>query len=471
MELLEISDHTLIHPHYARTSLCGLPMELLIRILWYTQCYGSLEYKSIMLLTEFITTVATCRHIRDVALATPELWTCLDHRWNTEWLRLCLVRSQKHALEIDWHEDKSKGKNTLPIMQDNLHRASLITWRLSPGSGQRFSSTHTVLSSTIPLLKELRLLSERYVFHLEPEKLGGWTMHLGTLRLMFVHLTSGLSFPVLRKLRLYSCRTNTAAVLIHLLRGLPTLEVFQMKCQYFDTEDKPCGIVYDLAKEGSGILPALRRLNMMIDSDGSWELFWNMHDPSHCFDMDTYCSTPEKVKRIADRLHTWCLRTGVNIPPVIVHFKGLGGFSRIRMGAPIDWNRPLAAASIHWDNRLCDEGEEQIPQISNTTHIVIDQGREAFFALHARHIAPPGLTSLEEVRLYRAYESRKDEFMESETYHNELAQLEAWFRSLAECGSPVKHLVLASCHARLEVFGNQIRDAGLVNEVQWITDI
>jgi hypothetical protein len=451
----------------SRASISQLPEELLIRILRFTQYYGRYEYQEKMLWTDFNSTLATCRSIRSVAMAAPELWACVDFSGNEKWVQLCLTRAQGCSLDIIYGQNKGANSDLLLLLRSDLYRAIRIDWsRALDHKG--YEDITACLASAMPLLKEMHLVLSPNVFQLGPDVLGGWTARITCLILEAVHILSNLSFPALRELALTSIVSSVDAI-AHILLHSPALGILSV--QNLTSIEAPT--IHDWARQLIPIPLVLKSLWMMLWHDESWELFWRIPNPTQSFTLDIHQLTPERASRLLERFRMWSLRTNTILPPLTARFLGVRDEFEIRIGDPTKpiWANFRANSDVHeilaaWETSSSTH-QTNHPFLSSTTRLVFESNGFYLDLHHRQHILDK-MTDLGEVRLYRAYASVCDDPMEIDDYRDELVKLEAWVLSLAERGLRLKRLIFDCCNPNLEDLSQRLRTAGVVDSVTWI---
>jgi hypothetical protein len=143
--------------------LCSLPPETLARVLQFAQISSGYITSVIdpdeNLNPEWLNYMLICKHIRDVALATPALWTfikCQTTKSLGEWRPLCVERARDYPLEISGR-DHHLNTYMVPaekIASSYLARAGrlhVLTHSEKPPFGYK-----EVLAAPLPILRDLR---------------------------------------------------------------------------------------------------------------------------------------------------------------------------------------------------------------------------------------------------------------------------------------------------------------------------
>jgi hypothetical protein len=480
----------------SRVSLCDLPTELLVRILWYTQYQPLFKLSVKMQWKDFNNALATCRRLRNVALAAPELWMYLDCNWNKAWRQLCLTRSQEHPLVIYFFEDDSARILNYSVPVESVvetetlyaifHKAYRLTWiptldRVSSGA------VHGVLGRQMPYLQDLRMESpSESLLHLDSFVICGWTTQLTRLDLIMtsIGITKQLLFPALRLLKLSKCETTLDGML-HLLRHAPLLQSVSLNDLDFvpgtetGTETSRLGALHTVTvkEEKRPIqLPALRWLSMTLKEFDSWKLLLFIPDPSHYLTIRVdllVAATPERAGCLLKRIQDfWSLRRpDAPMPSMSISLRRSNARSFLEMGER-NMNLNLARHPVNLVKppsvRLEAVGTYRgvHPFLSVSTCLGLD-ARGYRIDMNFYQDILEGLENLEDVCIRRAYE---DTAVHDWLFNEDLSSFEAWIRSYAVRGRPLKNLTFKFCHPTLEAFATKIRDAGVVDEVTWFGD-
>jgi hypothetical protein len=485
----------------SRVSLCDLPTELLVRILWYTQYQPLFKLSVKMQWKDFNNALATCRRLRNVALAAPELWMYLDCNWNKAWRQLCLTRSQDHPLVIYFYEDDSvcqldddgpvKSVVETETLYAIFHKAYRLTWMLTL---DRVTSgaAHAVLGRQMPYLQDLRVESPlASLLHLDSFVLCGWTTQLTRLDLIMtsIGITNQLLFPALRLLKLSKCETTLDGML-HLLRHAPLLKSVSLNNLAFvpgtetGTETSRFGALHTVTvkeEERPIELPALHWLNMTLKEYDSWNLLWFIPDPSHYLTIrvdSAAAATPERADRLLKRIQDfWSLhRPEAPMPPMTISLRRSNAPLFLEMG-----QRNMIFNLVRHPVTLVEAPPARLEAVGSYRGVHPFLSASTCLGLDARgyRIGTPfyqdildGLENLEDVCIRRAYEDMEDheEQLLLDEFNEDLSSFEAWIRSYAVRGRPLKNLTFKFCHPTLEAFATKIRGAGVVDEVTWFGD-
>jgi hypothetical protein len=444
-----------------RAFLSCLPAELLVMILWYTHIHDPKRLDLKFFWKEFNNISATCRRVREIALACPKLWAYLDCEADDRWQQLCIARSQDYPLSIVYLERINLKDGSSPLLQTEiLARSMHIAWRPCFDS-QAFRELSSVLHSRMPLLRKFRLdfIGSKSTIHLNPDNLGEWTTGLTSFSLKGAAIPYNLSFPALRKLTLEYCNTTVVA-LTYLLHHVPALKVLSIRNSSYSTPS-----IYSLpnnahagTSQHSLSLPALHTLHARVEKDECWELFWLIPNPSHTFTISTYQMTAVRAQQLHARFLSWSLQTGVQLPPITILMRRCNPGQDIQielgMGKHVSSSCPTKTPSIYWQNSSSTYSDNNVFFPSKTVRVVVEARGEVFALWRLQRIFN-GLEYLEELCIRQVGSIQG------------FAELKQWIRSLAEEDRPLKTLTFERCSSKLISIVDEIREDGMVNTVTW----
>jgi hypothetical protein len=264
--------HNLHNPNELQTSLLDLPPELLGRILYFAQATDDKEPKHRLGApdtpwdgydTQWVEYTLVCRRLRDVALATPMLWTVIVHdntyKSSSKWAELCAARSKNCLLSIKtsykliYDDDPN-----YPLPKSCWERAYRVAVR---GGSPMNPVDLPLLRTRLPHLVQL----DCRVRGKSPSPfLGG---HSASLTYLELSCSRFMSVPELPALRTCIIKSNTREVdelpkVVKLLTSTPLLENLELRLGGSPTSSIPA-----VATLPQLSLPCLSTLFLGVDVD------------------------------------------------------------------------------------------------------------------------------------------------------------------------------------------------------------
>jgi hypothetical protein len=239
----------------ALTPFGRLPVELLAIIFQKLQRPASsvLKSKHRLIDWKWLRVMRVCKYFRDVALATPELWSKIDCDMPASWAETCIARSRGRSLTLsastDGDDSEEHADRVEKLAAQYFAQARTIVLNLD-GHEERIQTLALRLASTMPapLLEEFR--------------------YMGGAQFRLVSLTFGKRNETLRKLSLNN-------VVFHGCPLLPALEQLELEDYCFREVpglDGPIGDISELLKR----TPSLTSLSLVrfdpgdtLDGDSS----------------------------------------------------------------------------------------------------------------------------------------------------------------------------------------------------------
>jgi hypothetical protein len=229
----------------ARSPLCRLPNELLIRIFALAQLRDKirgplLPLERCMPAMGWWRVEGVCSRFRAVIVDAPELWTRFNAYWPEEARRLCLLRANGRPLRVLRPVKDTTTANDASLLLQTSQQAALV-FTSSRGVAawpDAYLSTLRAHTSSLQLLG-IRTGSRCNfpVLHLTPPLLAHFT-HLSHLQIKTrILIDNAFSFPPsLKSLSIDEVIISVQLDRVRrLFQGLPSLEHFKaLRCEYHD---------------------------------------------------------------------------------------------------------------------------------------------------------------------------------------------------------------------------------------------
>jgi hypothetical protein len=278
MRQLQVHCRALCSRRNALTPLCRLPIDILIHILhhlvWDSQPPTRFDqepsdYRSVVIdeqdPQDWTRVLGVCTHIRNIALESPSLWTCISLRWPPERWQLSLERSGAAPLFV-CVTNKTSHRNTLPRIDHSIPYFAQVVSRAHHACIWFTQADEDELMTLLPSFcyhwPALRSLVVHFgplqrPFSLPPVLLGGSSTNLTDLFLSSVNLIAdGSSFPALVRLQFVRTVAQKARYLWSFIQGAPAL-----RCLYLSD----VRIVEPAKVEVQSVqLPRLLRLQLSV---------------------------------------------------------------------------------------------------------------------------------------------------------------------------------------------------------------
>jgi hypothetical protein len=278
--------------------LLRLYPEILARVFYFLQCSQDSDRwvptPWINFDAGWIRYTLVCRHLRDIALSTPSLWTLVHYDYITPpyWLDLCAARAQSHPLDIAGvdHLLCQYGDPPYTIPRPYLARAGRMEVAVPSESDNDIVDDEDVSldPDILPMLLEDRMPAMQHLWMhmahrtLPATLLGGHSASLTRLALKDVRLTDtepAPVFPALRSLDLsITDLGRRGRQLIALLARSPELETLVIR-----TQDEEINFSAVCLK-----LPRLTTLWIQSACSGINSLIHLMPVPSHRLHIDVH---------------------------------------------------------------------------------------------------------------------------------------------------------------------------------------
>jgi hypothetical protein len=243
--------------HNAQTPLCRLPVEILARILLlvrgsvalFSDLYASDAFYCVPFqsgasrpsikatMQEWTGVMLLCSRVREIALATPELWNVIDFTYwdkpqSMRWICLYLQRSGRTDLSVFNASFQRNDIGTDVYISRARHlwiqRKGVLDSKYHPNPLQNLRIQNTKLQT---LVSEN---SYRHPSQLSPASFGGCQDTLRILVLRHVRLVERVELPSLIRLELSEIRDNgddhgsIIATILHIVSRAPHLEFLRL---------------------------------------------------------------------------------------------------------------------------------------------------------------------------------------------------------------------------------------------------
>jgi hypothetical protein len=250
-----------------RPPLLHLPPELLIHICLFVQ---ELKFAPSMAFYHFI---ATCRHIRNVALSVSELWSSIWCTWDEAWRDLCIHRAGTQPLRIRFNGYRQKS--SFSVLQSYLPQSSAIY--VEYGEHIPDELWMNAVNQIAPFLRSFEVHAiPNQPFRIDHAFLGGDCSYLTSLRLSRADIALPLFLPHLRMLAL-KWTTISFASLYQLWCGSPELEELILeRLDNCGSQNMPPSCTNVRAVP----LPKLKYLSLKDAKEHLWPLLQRLPDPS-----------------------------------------------------------------------------------------------------------------------------------------------------------------------------------------------
>jgi hypothetical protein len=250
-----------------RPLLLCLPSELLIHI-----CHlllQELKYRP----KDFNHFIATCRHIRDIALSAPELWSMFHCFWGQAWRELCIQRAGTQPLRIEFDGYRRSSIKTLHTYIPRCSEAIIEI-------GEEGSDTPFIkaINQIAPYMRSVDIwgsMESQGLFRLDHAFLGGQHSNLTFLKLAYTDVQLRLHLPNLRTLSL-SHVTISFSNLYQLWCSAPYLEWIELNTleDHPNQEDSSSYVTGRVVS-----LPNLKYLSIQDTKDIAWPLLQRLPNP------------------------------------------------------------------------------------------------------------------------------------------------------------------------------------------------
>jgi hypothetical protein len=164
-----------------------------------------------------------CFQLRDVVLASPDLWTMISLSRSQKWIDLCMERSGNSDLTVIYPKFRTGHKNTY------VARAKHLWLNLGKQDGHLYAMYYEELDLPNDRLRTLILNSYWGSFRLSTTFLGGHHDHLQVVILRQVNMVGRIQLPSLIRLELSRVGgTDPIDSILHLVSGAPRLEFLRL---------------------------------------------------------------------------------------------------------------------------------------------------------------------------------------------------------------------------------------------------
>jgi hypothetical protein len=266
-------------------SLCLLPVELLVQIVSYLQaCTLFIEYTGrptpLAIYPGWMRITHVCKHLREIALSTPQLWTHADVHWSPDLIALYLQRSMNVSLAV-WYQLNRRTHYPTAMNSASLLLPRTQSLHLSiddPEGHVRIEIAQLVSEATSHLL-HLSLRSYRVALKWTPNYLGGCYQNLIRLELRCYELDKTPSFPSLMhlNLRTESHPSGVLSRVANFLRGLLKLVTLELE---IPTVHSLSDLYSSRERNTLVYLPKLKSLKIESNSRAALELMYMIRPPT-----------------------------------------------------------------------------------------------------------------------------------------------------------------------------------------------
>jgi hypothetical protein len=463
--------------------------------------------------------IYTCRYIYSVAISTPELWTYVDMKWSDQWLDLCLSRAQSSSLNLGARAWGLGSRHISDKYEELLTRSSdasiALPYSMDVDRPEAISYMTAPLVNPMPRLRRLDIFANHdCLYNITPQFLGGSCSRLTSLSLSLVTIESSTpEFPALRLLWLGSVVTSLPVfrAMICKTPALEHLQIYQIDCPEFQNQDALNTITR--LEQGPAHLPNLMTLEMQHTKGALVSLLYLIPLPRHRLGLTAFGNCESGSKK-ADAVLTsivhnfWQAATSDTLlPPVTLRITS--------------YIYPKSGSDEDEDEEEEDDEEEEEEQEQETERGELEFRLELgeFFIFPWTDILtrtftrpsvfmsinsglqmeyPPALldkTQLDSIQL-RTSEGHQtllrlatpllDRLLGQISHltigaaytHLENEEIELWppetqedltelMRRIQDRHVALKTLTFVACHPALKVIGDDLRDAGCVEEVIW----
>jgi hypothetical protein len=296
-----------------RSILCRIPVAILIRILKFVQLAPdghsrakneSAYYSWNAPRNGWTRMLQVCKHVYEVAVQTPELWSTIDCAWSTSRISHLRKRSGDTPLTLR-APISTRNPSVHRVLSESIHHAHAAFITLQADSS--INPINPLLNSRLPKLRCLEYSDRLRSFAVTRQFLGGVAASLSKLVLNQVKIVDAPEFPTLQSLTISRTTMDPHFIglrrLLGQARGLQELHIdFVQRAPAVEFQHRGRPPTTKI------VLPFLRLLRIEDELQSMVEALRILPDPSLQFIVDlSSASTRSRLDQASQPLHVQLL--------------------------------------------------------------------------------------------------------------------------------------------------------------------